>query len=146
MDGKVHAIGVSNFKPHHLEPLMDKAEILPMVNQIELHPGCNQKATREFCDRNDIVVEAWSPLGSGRVLENQLLIDIAASYGCTTAQLCLRWCLQRRAIPLPKSTDAGRISENARIFWFDITDEDLQRIDGLDPLGQSGLDPDTVDF
>ncbi len=146
VDGKVHAIGVSNFKPHHLEPLMDKAEILPMVNQIELHPGCNQKATREFCDRNDIVVEAWSPLGSGRVLENQLLIDIAASYGCTTAQLCLRWCLQRRAIPLPKSTDAGRISENARIFWFDITDEDLQRIDGLDPLGQSGLDPDTVDF
>lgn len=61
VDGKVHAIGVSNFKPHHLEPLMDKAEILPMVNQIELHPGCNQKATREFCDRNDIVVEAWSP-------------------------------------------------------------------------------------
>lgn len=146
VDGKVRAIGVSNFKPHHLEPLMDKAEILPMVNQVELHPGCNQKATREFCDRNDIVVEAWSPLGSGRVLENQLLIDIAASYGCTTAQLCLRWCLQRGAIPLPKSLDAGRISENARIFWFDVSDEDLLLIDGLDPLGQSGLDPDTVDF
>ena len=79
-------------------------------------------------------------------LENQLLIDIAASYGCTVAQLCLRWCLQRRAIPLPKSTDPARIAENARIFWFNITDEDLQRIDELDPLGQSGLDPDTVDF
>ena len=146
LDGKVRAIGVSNFKPHHLEPLMDQAEVLPMVNQIELHPGCNQQATREFCNRHDIIVEAWSPLGSGRVLENQLLIDIAASYGCTVAQLCLRWCLQRRAIPLPKSTDAGRIAENARIFWFNITDEDLQRIDELDPLGQSGLDPDTVDF
>ena len=77
---------------------------------------------------------------------NQLLIDIAASYGCTVAQLCIRWCLQRRAIPLPKSTDAGRISENARVFWFNITDEDLQRIDELAPLGQSGLDPDTIDF
>ena len=95
---------------------------------------------------HDIVVEAWSPLGSGRVLENQLLIDIAASYGCTVAQLCLRWCLQRRAIPLPKSTDPSRIAENARIFWFNITDEDLQRIDELDPLGQSGLDPDAIDF
>ena len=136
LDGQVRAIGTSNFKPHHLEPLMNAAEILPMVNQIELHPGCNQEATRDFCNRNDIVVEAWSPLGAGRVLENQLLIDIAASYGCTVAQLCIRWCLQRRAIPLPKSTDAGRISENARVFWFNITDEDLQRIDELDPLGQ----------
>lgn len=146
LDGKVRAIGVSNFKPHHLEPLMDAAEILPMVDQIELHPGCNQEVTREFCNRHDIVVEAWSPLGSGRVLEDQLLIDIAASYGCTVAQLCLRWCLQRRAIPLPKSTEASRISENARLFWFNLTDEDLQRIDELDPLGQSGLDPDTIDF
>ena len=146
LDGQVRAIGTSNFKPHHLEPLMGAAEILPMVNQIELHPGCNQEATRDFCNRNDIVVEAWSPLGAGRVLENQLLIDIAASYGCTVAQLCIRWCLQRRAIPLPKSTDAWRIYENARVFWFDITDEDLQRIDELDPLGQSGLDPDTIDF
>ena len=117
LDGLVRAIGVSNFKPHHLEPLMDAADILPMVDQIELHPDCNQEVTREFCNRHDIV-----------------------------AQLCLRWCLQRRAIPLPKSTDPARIAENARIFWFDITDEDLQRIDELDPLGQSGLDPDTIDF
>ena len=95
---------------------MNAAEILPMVNQIELHPGCNQEAARDFCTRNDLVVEAWSPLGAGRVLEKQLLIDIAASYGCTVAQLCLRWCLQRRAIPLPKSTDPSRIAENARIF------------------------------
>ena len=85
LDGLVRAIGVSNFKPHHLEPLMDAADILPMVDQIELHPGCNQEVTRDFCNRHDIVVEAWSPLGSGRVLENQLLIDIAARYGCTGA-------------------------------------------------------------
>lgn len=145
-DGRVRAIGVSNFKRRHLEPLMDAADILPMVNQIELHPGCAQKETRAFCDRHDIVVEAWSPLGRGRVLGSEALADIAAVYGCTTAQLCLRWCLQRRAIPLPKSTDPARISENARIFWFDISEEDLQRIDALDSLGQSGLDPDTVDF
>lgn len=145
-DGVVHAIGVSNFKPHHLEALMDTAEILPMVNQIELHPGCNQKSTCDFCNINGIVVEAWSPLGAGRLLEDEMLVDIAAGYGCTVAQLCIRWCLQRQAIPLPKSMNAGRIAENARVFWFDITEDDLQRIDSLDPLGQSGLDPDTIDF
>lgn len=146
LDGLVKAIGVCNFKPRHLEPLMDAAEVLPMVNQIEMHPGCNQEATRTYCDRCHIVVEAWSPLGSGHVLENPVLADIAASYGCTVAQLCIRWCLQRNAIPLPRSVDAGRIAENARVFWFNIGDDDLRRIDELDPLGQSGLDPDTVDF
>ncbi len=145
-EGLVRAIGVSNFKPRHLEPLMDSAEVLPMVNQIELHPGCNQDETRAFCDRHDIVVEAWAPIGRGAVLENPTLVDIAARYGCTVAQLCLRWCLQRRAIPLPKSTHAGRIAENARLFWFDIDQDDMRRIDALDPLGQSGLDPDTIDF
>lgn len=146
VQGLVRSIGVSNFKPSHLEALMDEASILPMVNQIELHPGCNQLETRDFCDRNDIVMEAWSPLGAGRVLENRQLIEIAAVYGCTVAQLCVRWCLQRRAIPLPKSTNAGRIAENSRVFWFHISDEDLARIDALDPLGQSDLDPDTIDF
>ncbi|OUO88907.1 aldo/keto reductase [Gordonibacter sp. An230] len=131
-DGRVRAIGVSNFERRHLEPLMDAADILPMVNQIELHPGCAQEETRSFCDRHDIVVEAWSPLGSGRVLGSALLADIAARYGCTTAQLCLRWCLQRSAIPLPKSADPARISENARVFWFDISEEDLRRIDELE--------------
>ena len=144
--GRARAIGVSNFKPRHLEPLMAGADVPPMVNQIEMHPGCNQEATREFCRERGIVVEAWSPLGQGRVLADATLAEVAARYGCTPAQLCLRWCLQRGAIPLPKSLDAGRISENARIFWFDVSDEDLRLIDGLDPLGQSGLDPDTVDF
>ena len=146
LDGLVKAIGVCNFKPRHLEPLMDAAEILPMVNQIEMHPGCNQEETRAFCDRHHIVVEAWSPLGAGRVLENHALRDIAAVYGCTVAQLCIRWCLQRHAIPLPRSVDAGHIAENARVFWFNIAEEDLKRIDALDPLGQSGLDPDMVEF
>lgn len=146
LDGLVKAIGVCNFRSHHLDPLMESAEMLPMVNQIEMHPGCNQQVTRDFCKRNGIMVEAWAPLGRGSILNNELLVDIAASYGCTVAQLCLRWCLQRSAVPLPKSINAGRIAENARIFWFDITEDDLQRIDGLDPLGQSGLDPDTVDF
>lgn len=145
-EGRVRAIGVCNFALKHLEALIDDAEILPMVNQIELHPGCNQQLTRDFCNRNGIIVEAWSPLGAGRVLEDMRLIDIAAGYGCTVAQLCIRWCLQRRAIPLPKSINAGRIAENARVFWFDISEEDLRRIDELDPLGQSGLDPDTIDF
>lgn len=87
------------------------------------------------------MVEAWSPLGAGRVLENQLLIDIAASYGCTVAQLCIRWCLQRRAIPLPGSRRRAHL-ENARVFWFDITDEDLQRIEaGLTPSAKAASTP-----
>lgn len=145
-DGKARAIGVSNFKPHHLQPLMDGAEVLPMVNQIEMHPGCNQEATRNFCRRHDILIEAWAPLGRGAIFENLVLIEIAAHYGCTVAQLCLCWCLQRGALPLPKSTNAGRIAENARIFWFTVSEADLLRIDALDPLGFSGLDPDTVSF
>lgn len=146
LDGAVRAIGVCNFKAAHLQPLMDEAEILPMVDQIEMHPGCNQLDTREFCRRNDIIVEAWSPLASGRILENETLLDIAARCGCSVAQLCLRWCLQSHAIPLPKSVHPDRIAEDARVFWFEIPQEDMDRIDALDPLGQSGLDPDTIDF
>ncbi len=145
-EGKARAIGVSNFKRRHLDPLLDGAKILPMANQIELHPGCSQQETREFCARHDIVVEAWSPLGHGRVLDNEVLAGIAARYGCTVAQLCLRWCLQRDAIPLPKSLNPERISENARVFWFDLSEDDLRLIDSLDPLGQSGLEPETIDF
>lgn len=145
-DGRVRAIGVSNFGPHHLEPLMDTADILPMVNQIELHPGCNQAATRDFCARHDILVEAWRPLGTSAVLTDERVLDIAAGYGCTAAQLCIRWCLQSRAVPLPKSVTPERISENARVFWFDISEADIARLDALDPLGQSGLVPETIDF
>ena len=98
--GKVKAIGVSNFKPHHLKSLME-AEISPMVNQIEFHPGFMQKETIEYCQSNNIIIEAWSPIGNGRLLENETLIEIAKKYNKSVAQICIKWCLQNNTIPLP---------------------------------------------
>ncbi len=143
--GQVKAIGVSNFKPHHLEPLMD-SEIIPMVDQIEFHPGFMQKETVDFCKKNNITVEAWSPLGTGRVLTNETLAAIAQKYSKSVAQLCIRWCMQNATVPLPKSVTPSRIIENANVFDFVISDEDMAAINALENFGGSGLDPDNVDF
>ena len=143
--GKIKAIGVSNFLVHHLEPLME-TEIAPMVDQIEFHPGYMQTETVEFCKKNGIVVEAWSPLGTGRMLTNETLIGIAAKYGKSAAQLCIRWCLQNGALPLPKSVTPSRIAENADVFDFEISDADMETINALENFGGSGLHPDKVDF
>ncbi|WP_139652932.1 aldo/keto reductase [Raoultibacter phocaeensis] len=145
-DGYVKAIGVSNFKPHHLEALMSESEIDPMVNQIEMHPGFPETETRDFCDLSGILVEAWSPLGSGRVLDDDRLLEIAANYGVTVAQLCIRWILQNGALPLPKSLTPERIRENADVFGFEISKEDMHKINELEQFGMSGLDPDEVTF
>ena len=143
--GRIRAIGVSNFKPHHLRALME-CDVKPMVNQIEFHPGMLQQEIRDYCRANDIVVEAYSPLGRGKMLENETLQAIAAHYGKSTAQLCLRWCLQHDVIPLPKSSDPVRMRQNTEIFDFAISDEDMAAIDSLPYIGGSGMDPDTVDW
>ena len=143
--GRIKAIGVSNFQPCHLESLM-KTEIPPMVNQIELHPGLMQKKTVQYCKENNIVVEAWSPLGTGKMLTNETLIAIAEKYGKSVAQLCVRWCLQNGALPLPKSVTPSRISENANVFDFTIGEDDMETINDMPYCGGSGLDSDTVDF
>lgn len=143
--GKIKAIGVSNFKPHHLEALM-KTEVKPMVNQIEFHPGFMQEETVKYCRDNGILVEAWSPLGTGRMLTNPDLQEIASHYGKSVAQICIRWCIQHDVLPLPKSVTPSRIEENSNVFDFEINAEDMQRIDALENFGGSGLDPDEVDF
>lgn len=143
--GKIKAIGVSNFKPHHLEALM-KTEVKPMVNQIEFHPGFMQEETVKYCRENGILVEAWSPLGTGRMLTNPDLQEIASHYGKSVAQICIRWCIQHDVLPLPKSVTPSRIEENSNVFDFEINAEDMQRIDALENFGGSGLDPDEVDF
>lgn len=143
--GKIKAIGVSNFKPHHLKALMD-AEVKPMVNQIEFHPGMLQKETVKYCNDNGIIVEAWSPLGRGRLLSDPTLTEIAEKCGKSVAQICIRWCLQHGTVPLPKSVTEARIKENIDVFDFAIEQKDMERIDALDNYGGSGLDPDTVDF
>lgn len=143
--GEIKAIGVSNFKPHHLKALME-AEIKPMVNQIEFHPGQIQEETVSFCRENGIIVEAWGPLGQGRMLDDPTLGEIAARYGKSTAQLCIRWCLQNDVLPLPKSVTESRIIQNAQVFDFAISEEDMRKINEMPYIGGSGNDPDKIDF
>ncbi|MDR1895367.1 MAG: aldo/keto reductase [Prevotellaceae bacterium] len=145
-EGVIKAIGVSNFLAHHLKALIDTAEIVPMVNQIEYHPGQLQSETVEFCKAHNIVVEAWGPLGTGRMLTNPQLMEIAKRYSVSVAQLCIKWCLQNEILPLPKSITPQRIIENTKVFNFNITDTDMQFINNMPYIGGSGLNPDTVSY
>ena len=140
-EGKVRAIGVSNFLVQHLESLRRQISILPMVNQIEFHPGFMQKDTLEYCRKNNIIVEAWSPLGSGKMLDNSELKKIAEKYNKSIAQICIKWCLQNNVLPLPKSTHYNRIQENIDINNFNICDEDMKTINTMPYFASSGLDP-----
>lgn len=144
--GKVKAIGVSNFRPHHLIPMMATADVMPMVNQIEFHPGYMQNDITSFCRENGILIEAWSPLGSGRLIDNDMLKNIAAKYYKSVAQVCLRWCIQHSAIPLPKSTDIVYMKENLNVFDFEIAESDMIQIDAMPMTGFSGMDPDKVNW
>lgn len=143
--GRIRAIGVSNFLLHHLQALME-SEVQPMVNQIEFHPGQMQKETLQYCKEHGILVEAWSPLGTGRMLNNETLKTIAGKYKKSVAQLCIRWCLQNGVLPLPKSVTPSRIKENAAVFDFEITAEDMSAINSMAYCGGSGLHPDKIDF
>ena len=140
--GRVRAIGMSNFLPHHLRNLMETAEVMPMVNQIEFHPGYPQTYNVEFCKARGILPEAWSPLGRTRVLQDERLAGIAAKYGKSVAQLCVRFALQRGVVPLPKSSSPARMAANLDVFDFVISDEDMDRILTLPQFGWSGLHPD----
>ena len=144
-DKKVRAIGVSNFHPRHLEPLLEVAEIKPVVNQIMVNPSDQQEEVVAFNKAHDILTEAYSPLGTGKIFAVTELTDIADKYGKTVAQVVLRWSLHKGYLPLPKSVTASRIKENADIFDFDLTEEDITFIDSLH--GKAGLarNPDEVD-
>lgn len=141
-DGRVRAIGVSNFKQHHLEDLIAHSEIVPMVNQIELHPQLSQVKMREYCLSQGILVEAWSPLGSGKLLDHPVIAEIAAKYHKSIAQVILRWDLQHGIITIPKSVRQERIVENANVFDFEIAAEDMAKIDALNKDERVGPDPD----
>ena len=143
--GKIKSIGVSNFMPHHLKSLMN-TEIKPMVNQIEFHAGFMQEETFKYCNDNNIVIEAWSPLGTGKMLDNNILKEIAKKYNKSAAQICIKWCLQNNTLPLPKSVNSSRIKENTEIFDFVISEDDMKTINSMPYFGGSGLHPDKVDF
>ena len=141
-DGKIRAIGVSNFLPSHLESLKSRSTIKPMINQIEFHPGYMQSEPADYCRAEGIVLQAWSPLGSGAVLKNEFLAKIAAKYGKSTAQLCIRFALQNGFIPLPKSLNTERIAANMDVFDFVISDEDMAAIAAMEQTGYSGFYPE----
>ncbi|NQX61669.1 aldo/keto reductase [Paenibacillus qinlingensis] len=145
-EGRVKAIGVSNFQIHHLEDVMGSGSIKPMVNQVELHPLLAQTDLHDFCKKHGIQLEAWSPLMQGQLLENPVLSEIAAQYGKSIAQVILRWDLQRGIVTIPKSTKEHRILENGSIFDFELTNEDMAAISGMNQNLRVGPDPDNFDF
>ena len=145
-DGRVKAIGVSNFLKHHLEDLLQSAEIVPMTNQMEFHPYLVQQELIDFCKANDIQYEAWSPLMQGRVLSVENLQKIAGKYNKSAVQLVLRWNLQKGVVTIPKSIKKERIISNADIFDFEISSEDMNLIDSLDRGQRVGADPDNFNF
>lgn len=145
-DGKVRAIGVSNFKPHHIQNLIDNCEIVPMVNQIQLHPGLNQEEIVKYCRENNILIEAYSPFGTGNIFSINDLDHIAEKYNKTVAQICLRWSLQKGHLPLPKSVTPSRILENTKIFDFEIDEEDMNFIDNLNNDFKKVKDSDNINF
>jgi diketogulonate reductase-like aldo/keto reductase len=144
--GRVRAIGVSNFHVHHLEDLLADAEIKPMVNQIEYHPHLTQKDLHEFCKKEGIQLEAWSPLKQGVLLTEPTIVEIAGKHKKSPAQIILRWDLQNEVVTIPKSTKEQRIIENASIFDFELTVEEMEAINGLNKNERIGSNPDSFDF
>ena len=145
-DGLVRSIGTSNFLGPHLEQILGVCDVKPAVDQIEFHPGYPQFEAVKFCQERGIQVEAWSPLGCGRVLDDERLKALAAKYGKTVAQLCVRWALQLDVLPLPKSTKAERIQSNAQVFDFEISEEDMKTINELPEFGYSTFSPYELEF
>jgi len=143
-DGIAKAIGVCNFLPHHLDELTGSAAIMPAVDQIELHPGFLNTGIIRYCQKQSILIEAWSPLGEGALLQNDIIAGAAKKHGKTPAQICLRWCIQHGAVPLPRSAEPEHIRLNFDVFGFELDEEDMIMIDNMPFSGGAGLDPDTI--
>ncbi|MBE5852393.1 MAG: aldo/keto reductase [Lachnospiraceae bacterium] len=143
-DGYVKAIGVCNFREHHLRELQKTATIMPFINQFEMHPGMSQKALIEYCKELGIVVEASSPLGNGQILKNKSILAIARKKNKTSAQICLRWALQQEIVVIPKTVNANRLRQNIDVFDFELTDDEMKSIDDIPYCGGIGIDPDEV--
>lgn len=143
---RVRAIGVSNFMQHHLEDLLTEAKITPMVNQMEFHPYLVQQDLIDFCHKNGIQYEAWSPMMQGNIFDIPILKGLAKKYNKTVAQIVLRWDLQKGVVTIPKSSKKERIISNAAIFDFELSKEDVQILDGLNRDKRFGPDPDNFDF
>ncbi|MFE4074779.1 aldo/keto reductase [Peribacillus sp. YIM B13477] len=145
-DGKVKSIGVSNFHVHHLENLLANSEVKPVVNQIELHPLLTQVELRDYCAKHEIKVESWSPLGRGNLLEEPTINHIAKKHGKSPAQVLIRWHLQHDLVVIPKSITPSRIKENAQVFDFSLSLNEMNQIDALNKNERFGSNPDELLF
>ncbi|MGE7648736.1 aldo/keto reductase [Peribacillus frigoritolerans] len=145
-DGKVKSIGVSNFHVHHLENLLANSEVKPVVNQIELHPLLTQVEIRDYCAKHEIKVESWSPLGRGNLLEEPTINHIAKKHGKSPAQVLIRWHLQHDLVVIPKSITPSRIKENAQVFDFSLSLNEMNQIDALNKNERFGSNPDELLF
>jgi len=145
-EGKVRAIGVSNFLIENLDDLISHSKHVPTVNQVELHPLLSQVELREYCARHQIAVEAWSPLGRGHLLDHPVINEIGKKYNKTAAQVILRWHVQNDIIVIPKSITPARIKENSEIFDFKLTSEDMEKINQLNENKRFGSDPKVIQY
>lgn len=144
--GRIRSIGISNFRPHHIEELMKTAKIAPMVNQIRLCPGDTQDEVVDYCRARGMLLEAYSPLGVGKIFEVPEMRKLAEKYGKSVAQICIRWSLQRGYLPLPKSVTPSRIRENTEVFDFELSPEDVRLIADMKGVVGYAADPDTTNF
>ena len=141
-EGKIRAIGLSNFLPHHIENILEDCTVRPAVDQIEYHPGYSQEAVVQYCKERDILVQAWSPIGRQRVLTEPLVQELAGKYGVSPAKICLKFAVQRGIIPLPKSSSMERMKENLDLWSFEMDEEDIWRLATMPQAGWSGEHPD----
>ncbi|MEO1009818.1 MAG: aldo/keto reductase [Bacteroidota bacterium] len=145
-DGKVRAIGVSNFLQHHLEDILTVAEVVPMVNQMEFHPHLVQQTLLDYCASKGIQYEAWSPFMQGKLFQLDFTKDLEQKYQKSAAQIVLRWNLQKGVVTIPKSVQKNRIASNAAIFDFELTTGEVAYLDTMDRGERIGPDPDNFDF
>jgi diketogulonate reductase-like aldo/keto reductase len=143
-DGRIKAIGVSNFKVHHLEELINECDIVPTVNQVEYHPEYPQTELHEFCKKHKIQLEAWGPLMQGKIFEISLMKELSDKYGKTISQIALKWDLQMGVVTIPKSSTKARIKENMSLYDFEISEEDMKKIAELNIGERIGPDPDLI--
>jgi 2,5-diketo-D-gluconate reductase A len=144
--GRARSIGVSNFNPHHLGRLFAETEVVPAVNQIEVHPYLTQDDVRAYCAEHQIAIEAWSPIAQGKVLTDPVIRSVAEKYGKSPAQVVLRWHIERGDIVFPKSTTPERIVENISVFDFELDGNDVETIGSVNKNERTGPDPDTFDY
>ncbi len=144
-EGVIKSIGVSNFHVHHLQKLFTKANVKPVINQIEYHPHLTQQEVKTFCDKEDIQMEAWSPLKRGRLFEDPTITQIAERHGKSPAQVILRWDVQNHVITIPKSVTPSRIRDNADIFDFNLSEDEMDQINRMNQNDRTGMNPNEFD-